>query len=63
MTENPTEPMDEALFSHLVLMLAQNAAHMMGLLENPDGSRPTVQIEGAQLMIDMLELLEILRYG
>ena len=58
MTENPTEPMDEALFSHLVLMLAQNAAHMMGLLENPDGSRPTVQIEGAQLMIDMLELLE-----
>ncbi|MBP7276248.1 MAG: DUF1844 domain-containing protein [Kiritimatiellae bacterium] len=59
MTEKATaEQIDEALFSHVVLMLAQNAAHMMGLLENPDGSTPEVQIEGAQMMIDMLEMLE-----
>ncbi len=56
--EYTPEQVDEAVFSHLVIMLAQNAAHMMGLLENPDGSRPPAQLEGAQMMIDMLELLE-----
>lgn len=52
------EDMDRALFSHLVIMLAQGAAHHLGLMQPPGEETQPPNLEGAQAMIDMLDMLE-----
>jgi hypothetical protein len=52
------EAMDEALFAQLVMMLSQMAAHHLGILGDPEGGAGEVRLDAAQMMIDLLEVLE-----
>lgn len=44
-------------FSQLVIMIATSALQQLGQIPDPAGQRGEVQLEGAQHMIDMLEML------
>lgn len=44
-------------FSQLVIMIATSALQQLGQMPGPDGGRPDVQLEGAQGLIDILEML------
>jgi hypothetical protein len=54
-----TEQQEEmSPFSHLVIMLASSALQQLGKAPGPDGQPGPVHLEGAQAMIDMIEMLE-----
>lgn len=45
-------------FSQLVIMLATTALQQLGQIPDPSGKQPDISLEGAQGMIDLLEMLE-----
>jgi len=48
----------KALFMNLVMMLASSAMQQMGKLVNPITNKTETNIEGAQVTIDMLAMLQ-----
>jgi hypothetical protein len=52
------EATDEALFAQLVMMLSQMTAHHLGILGDPEGGAGEVRLDAAQMMIDLLEMVE-----
>jgi hypothetical protein len=58
MTEahDPNE-MSKALFMHLIMMFSTSAMQQMGKLVNPATGKTEVQLEGAQVNIDILDML------
>ena len=47
----------KALFANLVMMLSSSAMQQMGKLVNPMTNKTEVNIEGAQVTIDMLDMI------
>lgn len=59
MTEDYTkQERQKALFANLVMMLASSTMQQMGKLVNPMTNKTEVNLEGAQVTIDMLEMLD-----
>ncbi|MFO7871289.1 MAG: DUF1844 domain-containing protein [Kiritimatiellia bacterium] len=52
------ENMDKALFANLIMMLSSSAMQQMGNTPNPITQKTEINLEGAQLTIDMLEMLK-----
>lgn len=50
--------MNKALFSSLVMMLGSSAMQQLGKLVNPMTNQTEVNLEGAQMTIDMLDMLK-----
>ena len=50
--------MDRALFSSLVLMLSTSAMQQLGKLVDPSTHKAEVNLEAAQVTIDMLEMIK-----
>jgi len=48
----------KALFMNLVMMLASSAMQQMGKIVNPITNKTEINMEGAQLTIDMLIMLQ-----
>jgi hypothetical protein len=49
---------NKELFAHLVISLAQSALLHMGKLVNPAVGKAEVNLDGAQMTIDLLDMLE-----
>jgi len=49
---------NKALFMNLVFMLSSSALQQLGHMPGPDGSPAEVNLEGAQVSIDMLDMLK-----
>ena len=47
----------KALFANLVMMLSTSAMQQLGMIENPITKQAEVNLQGAQLSIDMLSML------
>lgn len=61
MTEEPKmteKDLHKALFMNLVMMLATSAMQQMGKLVNPATQKAEMNLEGAQVTIDMLVMLQ-----
>jgi hypothetical protein len=56
--EPTQEPARDERFFHLVMMLATSAMHQLGQLPNPATNQREVDLDGAQLSIDLLEMLQ-----
>ena len=52
------EEMNTVLFSNLVIMLSSTAMQQLGKLVNPMTSKTEVNLEGAQVTIDIIEMLK-----
>jgi hypothetical protein len=50
--------MDKAMFVNLVMMLGTSAMQQLGKLVNPATRKAEVDLEGAQMTIDMLTMLQ-----
>lgn len=48
----------KALFAHLIAMLATSVMQQLGKLVNPVTGKTEVSLEGAQMTIDMMDMLE-----
>lgn len=58
MTDDKTrEQINRVLFSNLVIMLSSSAMQQLGKLVNPATGKAEVNLEGAQVTIDMLSML------
>jgi len=57
MTENQ-EKMDKALFVNLIMMLSSSALQQMGKLVNPVNNKTEINLESAQLVIDMISMIQ-----
>ena len=56
---NPEEEFDgDPRFAHLVVMLSSTAMQQLGKLVHPATGKAEIDLEGAQMMIDLLEGLE-----
>jgi len=53
-----TEEKSMSDFNQLVIMLASSALQQLGKAPGPEGEPGDVHLEGAQAMIDMLEMLD-----
>lgn len=60
---NPNAQELPSTFSQLVIMLATSALQQLGQVPDPSGKEPTISLEGAQAMIDVLEMLETKTQG
>jgi len=49
---------NKAMFMNLVFMLSSSALQQLGHMPGPDGSPAEVNLEGAQVSIDMLDMLK-----
>jgi len=60
MTDNKYSEKDlhKALFMNLTMMLASSAMQQMGKIVNPITNKTEMNMEGAQLTIDMLSMLQ-----
>lgn len=58
MSDNAQKELDKALLVNLVIMLSSSAMQQMGKLVNPMTNKTEVNLEGAQLSIDMLQMLK-----
>jgi hypothetical protein len=59
MAENKQpEVTDKDLFTNLVMMLSSSAMQQMGKIANPMTQQTEVNLEGAQISIDMLTMLQ-----
>lgn len=56
--KSTSNEMHKALFANLVMMLGSSAMQQLGKLANPLNNKTEVNLEGAQVTIDMLEMLE-----
>lgn len=61
--EFSTEEMHKALFTNLVMMLGSSAMQQMGKLVNPLTNETETNLEGAQITIDMIEMLKVKTTG
>ena len=62
-TDYTPEEMQSALFSQLVMMFASAAMHQMGKLVDPQTNKTEVNLEAAQVSIDMLDMLATRTHG
>ena len=53
----------KALFVNLIMMLSSSAMQQLGLLVDPMTNKSEVNLEGAQVSIDMLEMLRVKSQG
>ncbi|TAN35891.1 MAG: DUF1844 domain-containing protein [Verrucomicrobia bacterium] len=51
------EELQTAMFTQLVMMFASAAMHQMGKLVDPNSGKAEVNLEAAQVSIDMLDML------
>lgn len=59
MTAKPTtEDRDKALFANLIMMLASSSMQQMGKIINPMTNKAEVDLETAQMTIDMIAMLQ-----
>ena len=59
MTDTPNDAnMNKALFANLVMMLSSSAMQQLGKLVNPLTGKTEVHLEGAQVSIDMLAMIQ-----
>lgn len=56
MSEKPD--MNKILFANLIIMLSQSAMQQLGKLVNPMTNKTEVNLEGARMTIDMLEMIK-----
>ena len=54
---------NKELFAHLVISLAQSALLHMGKLVNPNAGKAEVNLDAAQMTIDLLDMLEVKTRG
>jgi len=52
------EELQKALFTNLVMMLGSSAMQQLGKLVNPVTNKTEVNLDGAQITIDMIEMLK-----
>jgi len=57
MSENKQDQMNKVLFVNLVMMLGSSAMQQLGKLINPMTGKTEIDLEGAQITIDMLSML------
>lgn len=57
MSENKKE-MNKILFANLIMMLSSSAMQQLGKLVNPVTGKTELQLDGARMTIDMLEMLK-----
>lgn len=58
MSESAQKEMDKALLVNLVIMLSSSAMQQLGKLVDPMTNKTEVNLEGAQMSIDMLQMLK-----
>ena len=59
MTEKNTEKeINKMLFTQLVMMLSSSVMQQLGKLVNPITKKPEIDLEGAQITIDMISMLQ-----
>jgi len=58
MSESAQKDMNKALLVNLVIMLSSSAMQQLGKLVNPMTNKTEVNLEGAQMSIDMLQMLK-----
>lgn len=58
MTENGKQERSKALFANLVMMLSTSAMQYLGKIVNPLTHKTEVDLESAQVIIDMLAMLQ-----
>ncbi|NQT93738.1 MAG: DUF1844 domain-containing protein [Lentisphaerae bacterium] len=63
MSESAQKEMDKALLVNLVIMLSSSAMQQLGKLVNPMTNKTEVNLEGAQLSIDMLQMIRAKTQG
>jgi hypothetical protein len=56
-TEMSDKDMNKALFINLVMMLGSTAMQQLGKLVSPVSGKPEMDLEGAQITIDMLNMI------
>jgi hypothetical protein len=56
--EHGNDELDKMLFANLVMMLSSSAMQQLGKLVNPETKKSEVNLEAAQLTIDMLSMLK-----
>ena len=56
--ENPTDRLNKLLFTNLVMMLSASAMQQLGKVVDPATNKAQVNLEGAQLTIDMLAMIK-----
>jgi hypothetical protein len=56
--KNSHEDMNKILFANLVMMLGSSAIQQLGKLINPLTGKTEINLEGAQMTIDMLSMLK-----
>ncbi len=55
---NNTEITDKDLFTNLIMMLSSSAMQQLGKIVNPITQKTEVNLEGAQITIDMLTMIQ-----
>lgn len=55
---NPEEEKSKILFASLIMMLSSSAMQQLGKLVNPMTNKTEVNLEGAQVTIDLLTMLQ-----
>lgn len=64
MTAQPkAEDRDKALFANLIMMLASSSMQQMGKIINPMTNKAEVDLETAQMTIDMIAMLQAKSQG
>ena len=58
MNENSKFDKKKLLFTHLITMLSMSAMQQMGKLKNPVSGKIELQLQAAQITIDLLDMLE-----
>ena len=56
--ENKQNNMNKALFTNLIMMLGSSAMQQLGKLVNPVTNKTEVSLQGAQVTIDMLNMIQ-----
>lgn len=55
--DNTNTDMNKALFVNMVMMLTSSAMQQLGKLVDPETDKAEINLEGAQISIDMLSML------
>jgi len=57
-SEKQPDPESFSLFSHLLMMLTTSAMQQLGMMGGADGNPPRADLEGAQITIDLIDMLK-----
>lgn len=55
---DPRTEMNKALFTNLIMMLSSSTMQQLGKLVNPMTGKTEINLEGAQITIDMLAMIQ-----